>query len=83
MTASQESSSEQSFNYWMRDVEAKKKLTIFPQNLCAGEMQVAQETVTRHIGMPIITEEDTDEGGTTAGIPADQRLFFNIPLLCF
>ncbi|XP_062351732.1 snRNA-activating protein complex subunit 1 [Cinclus cinclus] len=27
-----------------------------------GEMGVAKETVTRHIGMPIITEEDTDEG---------------------
>ncbi|XP_048161816.1 snRNA-activating protein complex subunit 1 [Corvus hawaiiensis] len=27
-----------------------------------GEMQVARETVTRHIGMPIITEENSDEG---------------------
>uniref|UniRef100_U3JL63 Small nuclear RNA activating complex polypeptide 1 n=1 Tax=Ficedula albicollis TaxID=59894 RepID=U3JL63_FICAL len=27
-----------------------------------GEMQVAKGTVTRHIGMPVITEEDTDEG---------------------
>ncbi|NXD34388.1 SNPC1 protein, partial [Copsychus sechellarum] len=26
-----------------------------------GEMQVAKETVTHHIGMPVITEEDTDE----------------------
>ncbi|NWI90772.1 SNPC1 protein, partial [Pitta sordida] len=26
-----------------------------------GEMQVANETVTRHIGMPIITEENSDE----------------------
>ncbi|KFO61877.1 snRNA-activating protein complex subunit 1, partial [Corvus brachyrhynchos] len=26
-----------------------------------GEMQVAKETVTRHIGMPIITEENSDE----------------------
>ncbi|NXO77861.1 SNPC1 protein, partial [Sitta europaea] len=26
-----------------------------------GEMQVAKETVTRHIGMPVITEEDSDE----------------------
>ncbi|NWW18549.1 SNPC1 protein, partial [Falcunculus frontatus] len=26
-----------------------------------GEMQVAKETVTRHIGMPIITEETSDE----------------------
>ncbi|XP_058685274.1 snRNA-activating protein complex subunit 1 [Poecile atricapillus] len=27
-----------------------------------GEMQVAKETVTQHIGMPVITEEDSDEG---------------------
>ncbi|NWZ35913.1 SNPC1 protein, partial [Brachypodius atriceps] len=26
-----------------------------------GEMQVAKETITQHIGMPIITEEDSDE----------------------
>ncbi|NXR66163.1 SNPC1 protein, partial [Rhadina sibilatrix] len=26
-----------------------------------GEMQVAKETITRHIGMPIIVEEDSDE----------------------
>ncbi|NXO37734.1 SNPC1 protein, partial [Locustella ochotensis] len=26
-----------------------------------GEMQVAEETVTRHVGMPIIIEEDSDE----------------------
>ncbi|NXR71665.1 SNPC1 protein, partial [Pycnonotus jocosus] len=26
-----------------------------------GEMQVAKETVTRHIGMPVITEEDSEE----------------------
>uniref|UniRef100_A0A8C3EPH3 Small nuclear RNA activating complex polypeptide 1 n=1 Tax=Corvus moneduloides TaxID=1196302 RepID=A0A8C3EPH3_CORMO len=36
-----------------------------------GEMQVAKETVTRHIGMPIITEENSDEGGTVIGIPAN------------
>lgn len=57
----------------MRDIEAKfKKLTVVPQNLCAGEMQVAKETLTWHFGMPIITEEDSDEGGTTTGIPANQ-----------
>ncbi|NXL75409.1 SNPC1 protein, partial [Leptocoma aspasia] len=26
-----------------------------------GKMQVAKETVTRHVGMPVITEEDSDE----------------------
>ncbi|KFZ47199.1 snRNA-activating protein complex subunit 1, partial [Antrostomus carolinensis] len=28
-----------------------------------GEMQVAKETVTQHIGMPVITEENSDEEG--------------------
>uniref|UniRef100_A0A8C3V6H4 Small nuclear RNA activating complex polypeptide 1 n=2 Tax=Catharus ustulatus TaxID=91951 RepID=A0A8C3V6H4_CATUS len=37
-----------------------------------GEMQVAKETVTQHIGMPIITEEDTDEGEVS--LPKRRRL---------
>lgn len=31
-------------------------------------MQVAKETVTQHIGMPIITEENSDEEGRTIEI---------------
>lgn len=50
----------------------KKKLTIFPENLCAGEMQAAKETVTRHIGMPVITEENSDEEGTMIEILTNQ-----------
>ncbi|NXC83765.1 SNPC1 protein, partial [Cercotrichas coryphoeus] len=39
-----------------------KKATRRPQPARRkGEMQVAKETVTHHIGMPVITEEDTDE----------------------
>ncbi|XP_039589010.1 snRNA-activating protein complex subunit 1 isoform X2 [Passer montanus] len=37
-----------------------------------GEMQMARETVTRHIGMPIITEEDSDEGEVS--LPKRRRL---------
>lgn len=32
---------------------------------------MAEETVTRHIGMPIIVEEDSEEGGTMFAIPAN------------
>ncbi|XP_053837418.1 snRNA-activating protein complex subunit 1 [Vidua macroura] len=38
-----------------------------------GEMQVAKETVTQHIGMPVIIEEDSDEGGVS--LPKRRRLF--------
>lgn len=46
-------------------------------------MQVAEETVTRHIGMPVITEEDSDEGGTVIGIPANLWLVFKYPSAVF
>ncbi|NXF17720.1 SNPC1 protein, partial [Rhodinocichla rosea] len=38
-----------------------KKASRTPQPARRGEMQVAEETVTRHIGMPIIVEEDSEE----------------------
>ncbi|NWX32166.1 SNPC1 protein, partial [Notiomystis cincta] len=38
-----------------------KKTSRRPQPARRGEMQVAEETVTQHIGMPIITEENSDE----------------------
>ncbi|XP_074960250.1 snRNA-activating protein complex subunit 1 isoform X3 [Phalacrocorax aristotelis] len=37
-----------------------------------GEMQVAKETVTRHIGMPVITEED-DSDEEEASLPKRKR----------
>lgn len=43
-------------------------MTVLPEYLSAGEMQVAKETVTQHIGMPIITEENSDEEGTVIEI---------------
>uniref|UniRef100_A0A8C3QIE6 Small nuclear RNA activating complex polypeptide 1 n=1 Tax=Cyanoderma ruficeps TaxID=181631 RepID=A0A8C3QIE6_9PASS len=36
-----------------------------------GELQVAKETLTRHIGMPIITEEDS--GGGEVSLPRRRR----------
>ncbi|NXE68949.1 SNPC1 protein, partial [Calcarius ornatus] len=38
-----------------------KKGSRTPQPARRGEVQVAEETVTQHIGMPIIIEEDSDE----------------------
>lgn len=58
-----------------------QKLTVFPKNVSAGEMQVA-ETVTQHIGMPIITEENSDEEGTMIEILTNWWLFFKSSRLC-
>ncbi|NWS35315.1 SNPC1 protein, partial [Polioptila caerulea] len=39
----------------------RSKTSRRPQPARRGEMQVAEEAVTQHIGMPVIVEEDSDE----------------------